>query len=362
MKMLKKGLLLLSLLVLFSCSSKTPFIKDENGNKIPGSIATIEKITIGGIKQTIIIRAKQSDLPVLLFLHGGPGMPEGGMIRKYLPHLEKKFIVVDWEQRGSGLTGAEKTPLDSLTIERMTEDTLELTEILRKRFSQDKIILFAHSFGTVLGTYAVKKRPDFYHCYIPAGMIVNQVEAEKLGYAFCVAEAEKRNDTKALLQLRSISFPSNGSYISGKYPTTYEAIGIQRTWLGTYGGVAKNPDELMDMMMSCVLNKEHPFLESLKFMKRFTLMMDTVWPQIMGTDFNQVAGRLEVPTYIIAGKYDMDTVTSLVKSYYDSLVAPEKRFLLFEKSAHLAPFEEPGKFMVFMDEIAEKYPAKQGMK
>ena len=40
----------------------------------------------------------------------------------------------------------------------------------------------------------------------------------------------------------------------------------------------------------------------------------------------------------------MTVNTGLSREYYDSLKAPEKRFFLFENSAHSPLFEEPGRF------------------
>jgi pimeloyl-ACP methyl ester carboxylesterase len=40
----------------------------------------------------------------MLFLHGGPGMPEYFLTEDYHTELEDSFAVCYWEQRGAGLS------------------------------------------------------------------------------------------------------------------------------------------------------------------------------------------------------------------------------------------------------------------
>jgi hypothetical protein len=60
----------------------------------PNSIASLERIRIGEVDQYILIRGNDSSLPVLLFLHGGPGMPAMYLAHAFQPELEKEFVVV----------------------------------------------------------------------------------------------------------------------------------------------------------------------------------------------------------------------------------------------------------------------------
>ena len=99
---------------------------------------------------------------MLLFLHGGPGdatNPWGyAGFRLWL----KIITVVQWDQRGAGRTfgkNPEALP-QAITVARMTQDGVELADLLRKQLRKDKIILVGHSWGSILGVHMAKARPD----------------------------------------------------------------------------------------------------------------------------------------------------------------------------------------------------------
>lgn len=79
-----------------------PTFRDSNNKIVNGSVAEISTIELGGIEQTIMIRGKDENSPILLFLHGGPGYPFMSYARKFQSNLEQNFIVVNWDQRGCG--------------------------------------------------------------------------------------------------------------------------------------------------------------------------------------------------------------------------------------------------------------------
>ncbi|MHB1456565.1 MAG: alpha/beta fold hydrolase, partial [Armatimonadota bacterium] len=92
-----------------------------------GSISEKIQVEINGVKQGMFIKSKNFANPVLLFLHGGPAMPEYTFARKYPTGLENYFTVCYWEQRGAGLSYSDDIPQDTLTAEQLINDTLEVT-------------------------------------------------------------------------------------------------------------------------------------------------------------------------------------------------------------------------------------------
>jgi hypothetical protein len=65
----------------------------------PNSIASLERIRLGGVDQYILIRGNDSSLPVVLFLHGGPGMPAMYLAHFFQRELEKPALE-EWLNSG----------------------------------------------------------------------------------------------------------------------------------------------------------------------------------------------------------------------------------------------------------------------
>ena len=96
----------------------------------------------------MFIRSKDVTHPVLLYLHGG--IPDYFLTRSYPTGLEDYFTVVWWEQRGSGLSYSADIPPETMTVEQLVSDTLEVTNYLRHRFGKEKTYLMGHSTVTAM--------------------------------------------------------------------------------------------------------------------------------------------------------------------------------------------------------------------
>jgi pimeloyl-ACP methyl ester carboxylesterase len=170
-------LILVGVLLLWSYPGKpTPFV-DENGSPLAGSISEKIFVNINGVEQGMFIKSKDVNNPVLLYLHGG--MPDYFLTQRYPTGLEDYFTVVWWEQRGSGISYSADIPPETMTLEQMISDTLEVTNYLRQRFGKEKIYLMGHSGGTFIGIQTAAQAPS---CTTPtlAGSMSNRLKSERL--------------------------------------------------------------------------------------------------------------------------------------------------------------------------------------
>jgi pimeloyl-ACP methyl ester carboxylesterase len=166
-------------------------------------------VVIGSIQQWVQIRGEDRNNPVLLFVHGGPGSSTLPMSSGWQP-WEKYFTVVQWDQRGTGrtygATGDATAP--TMTLERMTQDGIELAEYLRSHLHKDKIVLVGHSWGSYLGIHIVKQRPDLFHAYVGTGQVIGRATFEKafeITIAHLQTLAQSANNTEALAELAPIA-------------------------------------------------------------------------------------------------------------------------------------------------------------
>ncbi len=117
---------------------------DVDGSALAGSISEKIRVPVNGVEQGMFIKGRDEKNPILLFLHGGPGMPGYFLNDDYPTGLEHDFTVCWWEQRGAGLSYRADIPPESMTVEQFVADTIEVTKYLRRRFGRDRITLMGH--------------------------------------------------------------------------------------------------------------------------------------------------------------------------------------------------------------------------
>ncbi|MDP3914016.1 MAG: alpha/beta hydrolase [Bacteroidota bacterium] len=275
---------------------------------------------------------------MLLFLHGGPGMPEYAISREYPLVLEKHFTVCWWEQRGAGLSYSSEISPEILTFDQLIADVIEVSHYLRKRFNQEKIYLMAHSGGTFIGIQAAAKAPELFHAYFAMAQITNQLESEKLAYDYMVEQFTQLGDQKMLRKFRKYPLDKINTpdyYVMRDAPMHLLGIGTMRAMKSVISGV----------FWPVMLNREYTLAEKINIWrgKSFTTKTIGLWNKLVATDLATKVQELNIPVYFFHGIYDYTVSYKLAKDYLDKLQAPMKGFYTFEKSAHSPLFEESEK-------------------
>jgi pimeloyl-ACP methyl ester carboxylesterase len=77
----------------------------------------------------------------------------------------------------------------------------------------------------------------------------------------------------------------------------------------------------------------------------------TLWREVSQLNLEKSAPELKVPVFFFIGRHDHQVACETSAAYFDKLVAPSKKLVWFEESAHMPPFEEPDKFNALMTDL-----------
>lgn len=69
---------------------------------LQGSATRKIRVRLNGAMQGMFIQGESPGKPVLLFVHGGPGMPEYWLTQRYPFHLDELFTVAWWNSVAQG--------------------------------------------------------------------------------------------------------------------------------------------------------------------------------------------------------------------------------------------------------------------
>ncbi len=72
----------------------------------------------------MVIRGRDVHNPVLLWVHGGPGMPDYLLTDQYPTNLEDIFTVVWWDQSETALSHDPSIPAETMSLEQFVSDTV----------------------------------------------------------------------------------------------------------------------------------------------------------------------------------------------------------------------------------------------
>lgn len=341
-------------ILLSGCATYTPEFQDACGQVQPNSVAELKEVTLGGVRQTIIIRGANRNKPVLLIIPGG-GLSIFPVMSKCNSDLEQHFVVVHWDIRGTGKSYFNKPDVQDMSFNQIISDTEELTELLLTEFQQKKIFIMGWSLGSAITMGIVKKRPDLFYANIAVCQVVNFIENEKVGYNYILSEAKKHNNEEALVELTRLGSPP---YAKDKLKNAFQVKG---KWLQEFNGVIHDKDSLKKTSLGeqyfsgkmYTRSKEYSLWDLFKIMWGMEFFLTSIYDELLHADLSNQITDVEVPLYFFLGRHDYNAPTSLAERYFQAIRAPEKKLTWFEHSAHYPFLEEPEKFNSEVEAIGQ---------
>lgn len=307
----------------------------------PNGVQETFEATLGGARQVFNVRGADRHNPILLFVHGGPGAVEMPVAWAFQRPWEDFFTVVQWDQRGAGRSfplNDTKAIAPTLSLERYRDDTIELIELLRRKYGQRKIFLLGHSWGSAVGLAVAVKRPDLLYAYIGMGQMIDFRGNERVGYDWTLAQARKEGNAQAIHELEALQpYPGGG-------PLDIDKMSTERKWSIHYGALAAGRQDADFYFHAPRLSPEYTAADRKAWDDGSAFTISTIWPKLADVSFEDV-NRIGVPVVLFLGRHDYTCPWPIADAWIQRLSAPKKQTVWFDNSAHLPMIEEPGRVL-----------------
>jgi pimeloyl-ACP methyl ester carboxylesterase len=280
-------------------------------------------ITVGGIPQWVTMRGDDDRKPLLLLVHGGPGDVQSVFPSAYAPY-ERDFVLVQWDQRGAGRTFASSGAA-GVSLPLQVSDGIELAERLRARFPKQGVVLFGHSWGSVVATGMAQQRPDLFAAYVGTGQVAAWADTVQYQFDFLKDEARRGGDAQALARLEAIGRPDPldvEQYFGFSRPLRQHLCASDAAW---FAG-------MLDAIKAGGANEAD--------LRAIGEGMGASGRALIGatvrTDLPATARSFALPYYVVQGRRDTFAPTVLAERYFASVSAPRKRMVVIEDAGHFA--------------------------
>ncbi|HKM35671.1 MAG TPA: alpha/beta hydrolase [Lachnospiraceae bacterium] len=289
-------------------------------------ISEILTLSLGGYDQKVLIEGKQADLPIVITLHGGPGMPIPFSVgcRGLFPDFTNQFIMVYWDQLGCGINNTVSGV--NFSISDFVQMTVDLIQEMKKRFPQNKIILFGMSWGSVLCLRVVDRLKNQIDAAIVWAQIVKHPICNETVYEILEHARISHNDRLLLQDYRQKPITlETVRFIAGcirKYTDGYNNKSGEKASIGPIiRGLITSPDYRLKDVKAIVVNG--------------CMNNRSLWSEIIQSDMTDILKSVTVPYYILQGDTDIVSDTELVSEIVKNAGNKNLHCRVIEKSGHI---------------------------
>lgn len=297
-----------------------------------------EYAPINGIEEYLLHYTADSELPVLLFIHGGPGSSEAPFAFKMEPIFSDLCTVVHYDQRGTGKTFT-RNPAALPDFDTLMNDLDTTVAYVKEKYQKEKLLILGHSWGSMLGTLYALKHPEHIQAYIGVGQMVDIYDNEVSAYNSLKKAIIRKGKSRDIRKLRRI----------GPYPTKPFNAEMLKKFIQVskikdkYLPDIKNMD-ILKLLFESPIFKPSDTIGMLQSAKINNELMAGIG------DFSLYDHSLsfEVPFYLITGEQDYITPEPVSSQYLGAITAPTKQSFIIKDAGHMPMLDAPQDFKAAM--------------
>ena len=289
-------------------------------------VSEIYEWLLGGYNQKVLIEGEEASLPVVITLHGGPGTPLPLSVgcRGLFPEFTDCFIMVYWDQFGCGINNCVID--DHFTIDSFLQMTLELIKKIKELFPDNKIYVFATSWGSILSARMLQINRNAVDGVVVWGQIVKDVFFNE--EVFQALEKTKLSKAK----LERIKAVQKNSASPRELRLVSSSI---RKYTSGYQNKAGGQMPMGEFIKGLLTSPDYCFQDFIAIFVNGYRKNQSLWKEILRIDLSRILKNVNVPYIILQGDTDIvastTTVSTLVKNSYN----PNLHCEIVEDSGHI---------------------------
>src|SRR5688572_830964 len=205
----------------------------------------------------------------------------------------------------------------AVTLERQVADGIDLAGQLRKRFPKRKLILFGHSWGSVVATGMAQQRPELFDAYVGTGQVAAWADTVQFQFDFLKRRYKENGNANALADLEAIGKPDPKDvkqYFGFSRPIRQHMNPSDTAWFAGMLEVLRANGETETTLRAIGDG------------------MNASGTSLIGSavtaDLPATAVRFKIPYYLIQGRHDLFAPTPLAEAYFNKVSAPKKRMIV----------------------------------
>jgi pimeloyl-ACP methyl ester carboxylesterase len=300
----------------------------------------LERISINGTQQWVLVRSEKEDAPLLIHVQAGPGfpmIPEADSLEQQT-HLEQDYLVAYWDQRGCGKSYQKAIDPATINFRQLTDDMIACTRYLLKKYNRQKATLVGYSIGATISLMAAAKESRLFEQLFLVGVDIDLPTANDHALNFAsenARESGNRNWMKQVAELRL------------KTIVDAKTFQIRTKLLTNLGGIhtkAKYQQLLFATIGNMLRSRAYKLSDIPRTIRGMEFCQNALLRELNTLNLFDTVQKIAVPVHFVQGKKDAVAPIQTAIDYYKHLQAPEKSFTVFEQSAHMPHYEEPDKF------------------
>lgn len=293
-------------------------------------------IEINGVKHFILEYTYDESLPVVLYVHGGPGVSETLLAYEIAGRCYDRLNWVFYDQRGAGRT-LEDTPEGQVEFKDIENDFAAIVEYVYKKFNK-KVYIMAHDFGTIFAMRYVRNNPDMVAGYIGYGQIIDMKKTAVIRCERVKALALRAGSKRDAKFIDKVGMITNGTFDTAMLKK--KQVSKLNVLLPKYNVAAALNKFIMKRIPTSPIYDMND-LKHLMNGPRMSLELNEYRRQI---DFFNEPVDYKVPILFISGDWDYQNPHPVISEYEGIMTAPYKEVKLLSDIGVNAMYEAPDEF------------------